>query len=265
MVLEKHGGAHPLEVVETVLEVADVAWAALERRHDSRLCATAQEERLFADGELEWQRAENRRLREIIEENTNVFEALQRSLSLSKDCPDDLYEQLLKTLKTSSFLKQLDFLKKSSSASSKSDILFKEINGETLVSVELEEPCWWVLVADEVASNAVEELSEIDDESYLIVNEQHVVDGIANFMARCVVLNPKSQALTPEELHKVLLKAFGHVSHKDKIRKLWHAGKILYALSTWGIALAGLYRHRVLIKAAAKGVGATGKVMLKRL
>lgn len=90
MVLEKHGGAHPLEVVETVLEVADVAWAALERRHDSRLCATAQEERLFADGELERQRAENRRLREIIEENTNVFEALQRSLSLSKDCPDDV-------------------------------------------------------------------------------------------------------------------------------------------------------------------------------
>ncbi|XP_031493048.1 uncharacterized protein LOC116259395 [Nymphaea colorata] len=265
MVLHKGGAAHPLEVVETVLEVADVAWAALERRHDSKLCATAQEERLLVGEELERQRAENHRLRAILEENTRVFEALQRSLSLSKDCPDDLYEQLLATLETSNFLKQLDFLKKSLSTSTKSDILFKEIDGETLISVELEEPSWWVLVTGEVAPNAVEEFSGIDDESYLIVNEQHVVDGIANFMATCIVLNPKSRALTPEELHKVLLKAFGHANHKDKIKKLWHAGKILYTLSTWGIALAGLYRHRVLIKAAAKGVGATGKVMLKCL
>lgn len=40
--------------------------------------------------------------------------------------------------------------------------------------------------------NDVEEQSGIDDENYLVVCEEHVVDGVANFMARCILSNPKA-------------------------------------------------------------------------
>lgn len=43
-----------------------------------------------------------------------------------------------------------------------------------------------------VPSN-VEERSAIDQENYVVVSEESVVDGVANFMARCVVSNPNAQ------------------------------------------------------------------------
>lgn len=43
-----------------------------------------------------------------------------------------------------------------------------------------------------VPSN-VEERSAIDHENYVVVSEESVVDGVANFMARCVVSNPNAQ------------------------------------------------------------------------
>lgn len=36
-----------------------------------------------------------------------------------------------------------------------------------------------------------------------------------------------------------LLKALGGVSKLEKVLGIWHAGKLFYALSTWGLALAG--------------------------
>lgn len=62
-----------------------------------------------------------------------------------------------------------------------------------LINVDQENPSWWVWVTDEMAPSNVEEWSGIDDESYVVVNEEHVVDGVANFMAKCIFSNPKAQ------------------------------------------------------------------------
>ena len=51
----------------------------------------------------------------------------------------------------------------------------------------------WVWVNEEVDHNKMEELSEIDGENYVIICEDHVVDGIANFIAKCILANPKSK------------------------------------------------------------------------
>ena len=45
-------------------------------------------------------------------------------------------------------------------------------------------------------SGKVEEMSGIDNESYVLVSEEHVVDGIANFMAKCIVSSPKARVPT---------------------------------------------------------------------
>lgn len=48
-------------------------------------------------------------------------------------------------------------------------------------------------MTDEMVPSNVEEWSGIDDESYVVVSEEHVVDGVANFMAKCIFSNPKAQ------------------------------------------------------------------------
>lgn len=66
-------------------------------------------------------------------------------------------------------------------------------SAEILIKVDGEDPSWWVWVTDEMVPSNVEEWSGIDDEKYVVVSEEHVVDGVANFMARCIMSNPKAQ------------------------------------------------------------------------
>lgn len=65
-------------------------------------------------------------------------------------------------------------------------------SADILVNINSQEPSWWVWVTDEKEPINVEELSGIDDESYVVISEEHVVDGVANFMARCILSNPKA-------------------------------------------------------------------------
>lgn len=66
-------------------------------------------------------------------------------------------------------------------------------SAEILIKVDNEEPSWWVWVTDEMVPSNVEEWSGIDNENYVVVSEEHVVDGVANFMARCIMSNPKAR------------------------------------------------------------------------
>lgn len=65
-------------------------------------------------------------------------------------------------------------------------------SAEILINVSHEEPSWWVWVTEEMVPNHVEEPSGIDDENYVVVTEEHVVDGVANFMVKCILSNPKA-------------------------------------------------------------------------
>lgn len=59
-----------------------------------------------------------------------------------------------------------------------------------MIKVDHEEPSWWVWVSEDMVPK--EEKSGIDNENYVIVTEEHVVDGVATFMAKCILANPKS-------------------------------------------------------------------------
>lgn len=67
-----------LSVAVAVVEVADVAWAALERRHDKSRDAVARDKEFSeAEGALEQEREENRRLRARLEEYQKALEDMQ--------------------------------------------------------------------------------------------------------------------------------------------------------------------------------------------
>ncbi|KAL9449820.1 hypothetical protein AB3S75_011699 [Citrus x aurantiifolia] len=278
------GGHEAMEVAKTVLEVADVAWTAVEcchhlhghqhhnHHHDDKSVDDDQTETKPISGEeLESLKSENHRLRKLLEQNLKLLQNLSESPCLINDCPPDLHARLVATVDSEEFLTQLKSLHDKSVDGTGIMFPFKEATGDDvraagiLVNIDQEEPSWWVWVTDEMVPSNVEEWSGIDDENYVVVSEEHVIDGVANFMAKCVLSNPKAQNMTPEELQKTLAKALGSMSKVEKILNIWHGGKMFYCLSTWGLALAGFYRSRTVLRLAAMGVQTTSKVVLRAL
>lgn len=270
-------GEGAIEVAKTVLEVADVAWTAMEyghhhhhrKSHDEE--AATESKHAPCEDELEALRLENQRLRNLLEQNLKLLQDLSESPSSFDDCPPDLYSRLVATVDSEQFLTRLKSLQQASGNGTGYEFPFREAtdddlqSAEILIKVDGEEPSWWVWVTDEMVPSNVEERSGIDKENYVVVTEEHVVDGVANFMAKCIMTNPKARNMTPAELQKTLAKALGNVSKLEKVLDIWHAGKLFYALSTWGLALAGLYRSRTVLKLAATGVHTTSKVILRAL
>ncbi|KAF5739660.1 hypothetical protein HS088_TW12G00869 [Tripterygium wilfordii] len=267
------GGHDAVEVAKTVLEVADVAWTAMEcchhlHHHENHEEGVQETHCASEEQELESLRSENRRLRNLLEQNLRLLQNLSESPCLLNDCPPDLYARLVSTVDSKHFLSRLESLQKARGTGTRIEFPFKEATGddmhtaEILVNVDQIEPSWWVWVTDEMVPSNVEEWSGIDDETYVVVSEEHVVEGVAHFMAKCIISSPKAKTMKPEELQKILAKALGGVSKLEKIVGVWHAGKMFYALSTWGLAILG---SRAAVKIAAKGIHATSKVVLKAL
>ncbi|KAH9607954.1 hypothetical protein KSS87_000183 [Heliosperma pusillum] len=272
------GHAHEaVEVAKTVLEVAELAWSAAEHLHhhqlknpDSQFSAEEQNYALSGE-ELNDLRNENKRLTELLEQNLKLLQNLSSSPCLLNDCPPDLHERIVAAVDSKKFLTRLHSLRDGSDNGNANEFPFKEPTGddleaaEVLVNVDKEEPSWWVWVTDAMVPGTKEERSGIDDESYVVVCEEHIVDGVANFLARCIVSNPKLQKMAPEQLQKTLTKSLGGFNKVEKMLTIWHAGKMFCALSTWGLALAGLYQSRTVLKLAAHGVHTTSKLVLKAL
>lgn len=273
-------GRGSLEVAKTVLEVADVAWTAMECCHHHhhhqhgnnhlelqesapQLDSSSDHEKGVDVEKLEALRAENQRLRTLLEQNLNLLQNISES-PLSLDCPPDLHARLLSAVNSSSFLKKLE----SECCGNECRFPFKEASGGDLKAVEIlidvgqKEPSWWVWIPDDMASSNIEELSGIDNENYVIVSEEHVVDGVANFMAKCIVSNPKAKDLTPQQLQKAIADSLKGMSKVDKMLHIWHAGTMFYTLSSWGLALAGLYQSRKILRYAVLGVHKSSKVVL---
>lgn len=91
------GGHEAVEVAKTVLEVADVAWTAMEcchhfhHRHDhDDDDSPKNHDNLKLDQELENLKSENRRLRNCLEQNLKLLNNLSESPALLNDCPPDV-------------------------------------------------------------------------------------------------------------------------------------------------------------------------------
>ncbi|VFQ64945.1 unnamed protein product [Cuscuta campestris] len=262
---------HPIELAKTVLEVADVAWTAVECCHhyhrdghkEAQLPPSLESNRV--DGDLEALRSENQRLRQLLEQNLKLLRPVSQSPKSLQDFPSDLYDRLTAAVESGNFLKQLEFMNTNSVPDDACKFPFNEESAEVLIKMDHEEPSWWVWVTDDMVPNNVEERSEIDHDNYVIVNEDLVVDAIATFMARCILSNKKAQNMTPQQLQKTLTKALGGMNKLETMFNIWSAGKLIYAFSTWGLALAGLYNTRRVLKLAAVGVHTTSKVVMKAL
>ena len=94
-------GHNPIEVGKTVLEVADVAWSAVERCHHhthSHTDTTSFDvsHSCEEDG-LRSLRSENERLKRLLEKNLMLLQSMSQSPSLLQNCPPDVCSLLFCT------------------------------------------------------------------------------------------------------------------------------------------------------------------------
>ncbi|PHT26225.1 hypothetical protein CQW23_34156 [Capsicum baccatum] len=209
-------GHHAIEVAKTVMEVANVAWSAVEHCHHHSYShtetTTFDPSKEGEEEELKSLRSENERLRRLLQQNLMLLHNMSQSPSSLQDCPPDLHDRLVAAVESGSFLKQLELLNRNSVDGNDCQFPFKEPTGfdkdtaELLVNMSLEEPSWWVWVTEDMVPGNFEERSGIDNENYVIISEEYVVDAVANFMARCIVSNPKAQIWRWKQAFKLLVR-----------------------------------------------------------
>ncbi|WVZ20559.1 hypothetical protein V8G54_007881 [Vigna mungo] len=81
---------------------------------------------------------------------------------------------------------------------------------------------------------------DLDQEDYVLVRQEDVVEGIACFMAAYLLSIKQTKDLTPIQLQDALSKTFSVKKKKGKLRKAWDGSKVIYNVASWGATAIGL-------------------------
>ncbi|XP_051178817.1 uncharacterized protein [Lolium perenne] len=273
MALRVAAAAHkiPLEVAHTLVEIAEVARYAYEHRaghnpaHDD---GAATPPAVSADeAEAARLRTENAILRARLADDLVLLRELQGAPFVSQECPPDLHNRLVATVNNASFLAHLEKVRDEPMHphTALSGGMTEVEVGDTPDTKGEGKNGSWVLVSCDTAGGNMEEISGIDNENYVMVNEDDIVDALATFVARCILEDPKSKKLSPKELQKAVATALSSMTDRKKWISFWEAAKVIYILATWGITIAGLYRSRAVLKMAAKGAVVSTKFIMKAM
>lgn len=90
-----------------------------------------------------------------------------------------------------------------------------------------------------------------DQEDYVVVRQEDIVDGIACFMAAYLLSLKETKDLTPNELQKALCKTFSVKKKKGKLRKALDGSKVIYNVASWSATAIGIYQNPALLRAAS--------------
>ncbi|KAE9457365.1 hypothetical protein C3L33_10741, partial [Rhododendron williamsianum] len=78
-----------------------------------------------------------------------------------------------------------------------------------------------------------------DQEDYVLVRQEDIVEGIACFMAAYLLSLKQTKDLTPNQLQDALSKTFSLKKKKGKLRKAWDGSKVIYNVASWGATAIG--------------------------
>ncbi|KAJ6304690.1 hypothetical protein OIU76_002045 [Salix suchowensis] len=126
-----------------------------------------------------------------------------------------------------------------------------------------EEGSTWDMISENDLWEA--EIDESDQEDYVLVREEDIVEGIACFMAAYLLSLKQTKDLAPTQLQEALSKTFSVEKKKGKLRKAWDGSKVIYNVASWGATAIGLYQNPVLFGAASKAFWTSCHVISKLL
>ncbi|KAL6585864.1 hypothetical protein OROMI_002508 [Orobanche minor] len=87
---------------------------------------------------------------------------------------------------------------------------------------------------------------ELDQEDYVLVGQEDIMDGIASFMAAYLLSLKQTKDLTPSQLQAALCKTFSAKKRTGKLRKAWDGSKVIYNVASWGATAVGIEFIKIL-------------------
>nr|KJB59889.1 hypothetical protein B456_009G279500 [Gossypium raimondii] len=84
-----------------------------------------------------------------------------------------------------------------------------------------------------------DENGDLDQEDYVLVRQDDIVEGIACFMAAYLLSLKQTKDLSPNQLQQALSKTFSVKKKKGKLRKAWDGSKVVYNVASWGATAIG--------------------------
>ncbi|XP_059637236.1 WD repeat-containing protein JIP5 isoform X2 [Cornus florida] len=130
------------------------------------------------------------------------------------------------------------------------DFLEKLENAQVSVpQIVTEEGSSWDIVSENDLWEG--ENMELDQEDYVLVRQEDIVEGIACFMAAYLLSLKQTKDLTPNQLQDALCKTFSLKKKKGKLRKAWDGSKVIYNVASWGATAIGIYQNPALLRAAS--------------
>ncbi|XP_023001930.1 uncharacterized protein LOC111495960 isoform X1 [Cucurbita maxima] len=143
------------------------------------------------------------------------------------------------------------------------DFLEKLEDAQALVPQNtLEECSSWDVVSD---VDLWESGDALDQDGYVVVKQEDIVDGIACFMAAYLLSLKETKELSPNQLQNALCKTFSVKKRKGKLRKAWDGSKVIYNVASWGATAVGIYQNPVILNAASKAFWTSCQVISKLL
>ncbi|XP_021912227.1 uncharacterized protein LOC110825978 isoform X1 [Carica papaya] len=109
------------------------------------------------------------------------------------------------------------------------------------------------------------ECTDPDQEDYVLVRQEDIVEGIACFMAAYLLSLKQTKDLTPNQLQDALSKTFSMKKKKGKLRKAWDGSKVIYNVASWGATAIGIYQNPVILRVASKAFWTSCQVISKLL
>lgn len=107
--------------------------------------------------------------------------------------------------------------------------------------------------------------NELDQNGYVLVNQEDIVEGIACFMAAYLLSLEQTKELTPNQLQEVLSKTFSLKKKKTKLRKAWEGSKVIYNVASWSATVIGIYQNPAILHAASVAFCTSWRVISKLL
>lgn len=107
--------------------------------------------------------------------------------------------------------------------------------------------------------------ADSDQEDYVLVRQEDIVEGIACFMAAYLLSLKQTKDLTPNQIQEALSKTFSVKKKKGKLRKAWDGSKVIYNVASWGATAIGIYQNPVIVRVATKAFWTSCQVISKLL
>ncbi|KAI8548372.1 hypothetical protein RHMOL_Rhmol07G0268800 [Rhododendron molle] len=151
---------------------------------------------------------------------------------------DELCDLLKSRIECPDFLEKLECAQMSVMAAAPSKrIDVCAIDCSCNSSMMPEEGSSWDMVSDTDLWEGAS--TEVDQEDYVLVRQEDIVEGIACFMATYLISLKQTKDLSPNQLQEALSKTFSGKKKKGKLQKAWDGSKALYNVASWGATAVG--------------------------